>query len=58
MKEIVISEDVVRGYLWFVYAKEILLNCGHSADRFQAFKEACAACDREPAKQSWSESEW
>ena len=50
MKEIVISEDVVRGYLWFVYAKEILLNCGHSADRFQAFKEACAACDREPAK--------
>ena len=58
MKEIVISEDVTKGYLWFVYAKEMLLGCGDNPDRFQAFKEACAVYDREPIKQSWSESEW
>lgn len=46
MKEIVISEDVIRGYNWFVYAKEMLLGCGHNADRFQAFKEACAVYDK------------
>lgn len=45
MKDIVISEDIVRGYNWFVYDKEVLLGCGHNADRFQAFKEACAVCD-------------
>ena len=58
MKEIVISEDMTRGYNWFVYDKEILLGCGHNSDRFQAFKEACAVCDRESVKKSWSESEW
>lgn len=58
MKEIVISEDITRGYNWFVYDKEVLLGCGHNSDRFQAFKEACAVYDREPTKQSWSESEW
>lgn len=57
MKEIVISEDVVRGYLWFVYAKEILLGCGDNPDRFQAFKEACAISDKNSTL-SWSESEW
>ena len=46
MKEIVISEDVIRGYNWFVYAKEILIGCGHNSDRFQAFKEACAVYDK------------
>ncbi|MBO7211005.1 MAG: hypothetical protein J6V44_08335 [Methanobrevibacter sp.] len=57
MREIVISEDVIRGYNWFVYAKEVLLDCGHSSDRFQAFKEACAAYDKNSTP-SWSESEW
>lgn len=58
MREIVISEDVTKGYNWFVYSREQLLACGHDSDRFQAFKAACAAYDREPAKQSWIESEW
>lgn len=57
MKEIIIYEDVVRGYLWFVYAKEILLGCGDNSDRFQAFKEACAVYDKNSTP-SWSESEW
>lgn len=57
MKDIVISEDIVRGYNWFVYDKEVLLGCGHSSDRFQAFKEACAVYDKN-SPLSWSESEW
>ena len=57
MKEIIISEDVVRGYNWFVYAREVLLDCGHNSDRFQAFKEACAVYDKNSTL-SWSESEW
>ena len=57
MKDIVISEDVIRGYNWFVYAKDILLGCGHNSDRFQAFKEACAVSDKNSTL-SWSESEW
>ena len=57
MKEIIIYEDVVRGYLWFVYAKEILIGCGDNSDRFQAFKEACAVYDKNSTP-SWSESEW
>ena len=57
MKDIVISEDIVRGYNWFVYNKEVLLGCGHNTDRFQAFKEACAVYDSK-SQLSWSESEW
>lgn len=57
MKDIVISEDIVRGYNWFVYNKEVLLGCGHNTDRFQAFKEACAVYDKNSIP-SWSESEW
>lgn len=57
MKDIVISEDVIRGYNWFVYDKEVLLGCGHNSDRFQAFKEACAVYDKNSTP-SWSESEW
>lgn len=57
MKDIVISEDIIRGYNWFVYDKEALLACGHNSDRFQAFKEACAVYDKNSTL-SWSESEW
>lgn len=57
MKKIIISEDVIRGYLWFVYAKEMLLGHGHNSDKFQAFKEACAVYDKNSTP-SWSESEW
>ena len=57
MKDIVISEDIVRGYNWFVYNIEVLLGRGHNSDRFQAFKEACAVSDKNSTPR-WSESEW
>lgn len=44
-KQIVLTE-LTDGFSWFIYQGEKVIACGSAKDRFQAFKEACAAFDK------------
>ena len=47
MNEQIIITKAEDGFLWSVCSVDGLIDTGFEKDRFQAFKKACAACDRE-----------
>ena len=57
-QEIILSPHGNGCWNWMFYIDDVFIAGGVESSRFEAFKVACAAYDREPAKQSWIESEW
>ncbi len=58
MKKQIIVTALDEGYQWTVVYDNEVIGFGYEIYRFEAFKKACAAYDKQTSNPNWSESEW